>query len=470
MAQKKGSQKPTRSRILSYKYTEGPEAIALYEKTGRKLLRWQKALITDMLGTARRLYVHTRFGFSVPRQNGKNEVVICREMYAIIEKGERVLHTAHRTTTSHTASERLSKALDNAGYIEKQDYTYTRQLGLEVITFLSTGGRVAFRTRSAKGGLGESYDLLIIDEAQEYTDDQESALQYVITASENPQTVMIGTPPTAVSTGTVFPDYRKKCLAKENKRAGWAEWSVSGQVDISNKAFWYLTNPSLGYFVTERRIEDERDGTNETKKTDFMIQRLGLWLEYNQHSAIARGDWTALAVDELPQLTGKMAVGVKYGSDGTHAALSIAIRTSDDRVFIEAVDCRPVRAGNAWILGFIKEAKAVGAVIVDGAGGEMLRREMRDMKLDKPILPTVKEIILANSMFEQGIEELRLCHRNQPSLTETAANCDKRPIGSNGGFGYRSIRDDLDIALLDSAILAFWGLTQIKKRKQTVTY
>lgn len=466
MAQKKGSQKPTRSRILSYKYTEGPEAIALYEKTGRKLLRWQKALITDMLGTARRLYVHTRFGYAVPRRNGKNEVIVAREMHAIVNKGEKVLHTAHRTTTSHSASERLSQALDDAGYIEKQDYTYTRQLGLEVITFLSTGGRVAFRTRSAKGGLGEGFDLLIIDEAQEYTEDQQTALKYVVSDSANPQTVMLGTPPTAVSTGTVFPKYRKKCLARENKRAGWAEWSIQSPVDIHDKDFWYLTNPSLGVILTERKIEDEIGSDT----TDFCIQRLGLWLEYNQHSAIARGDWTALAVDELPQLTGKMAVGVKYGSDGTHAALSIAIRTSDDRVFIEAVDCRPVRAGNAWILGFIKEAKAVGAVIVDGAGGEMLRREMRDMKLDKPILPTVKEIILANFMFEQGIEEMRLCHRNQPSLTETAANCDKRTIGSNGGFGYRSIRDDLDIALLDSAILAFWGLTQIKKRKQTVSY
>ena len=35
------------------------------------------------------------------------------------------------------------------------------------ITMLKTEGKIAFRTRSSKGGLGEGYDLLIIDEAQD---------------------------------------------------------------------------------------------------------------------------------------------------------------------------------------------------------------------------------------------------------------------------------------------------------------
>lgn len=43
-------------------------------------------------------------------------------------------------------------------------------------------------------GLGEEFDLLVIDEAQEYTDDQASALKYVVTDSRNPQTIFCGTP------------------------------------------------------------------------------------------------------------------------------------------------------------------------------------------------------------------------------------------------------------------------------------
>lgn len=60
--------------------------------------------------------------------------------------------------------------------------------------------------------MGEGYDVLVIDEAQEYTIDQESALKYVISASSNPQTIMLGTPPTAISHGTVFQKMRDKVL------------------------------------------------------------------------------------------------------------------------------------------------------------------------------------------------------------------------------------------------------------------
>lgn len=467
MAVRKGRQTPTKARILPYKYTKGKEAVELYERTGRKAQKWQSKLISDMLAETRHLYTHTRFGYSVPRRNGKNEVIVIRELYALVIAKEKVLHTAHRTTTSHSASERLSNALDDAGFVEKEDYTYTRQLGLEVITFKG-GGRVSFRTRSAKGGLGEGFDVLIIDEAQEYTEDQQTALKYVVSDSPNPQTIYLGTPPTNVSVGTVFPEFRKECMEKKLKRAGWAEWSIPKMSDPWDKELWYETNPSLGTILTERKIEDEMGND----KLDANIQRLGLWIEYNQHSAIARDDWRALQVDELPELTGKMAVGIKYGKDGTNVALSIAVRTADDRVFIEAVDCRPTRAGNSWILSFLRDSESIGAVVIDGASGqEMLRREMRSLNLKKPILPTVKEIIVANSGFEMAIEDMKLCHRGQPSLTELASNCDKRSIGTNGGFGYQSIRDDLDICLLDSVILAFWALTEVKEPKeQSITY
>lgn len=156
------------------------------------------------------LWVHTKFGYSVPRRNGKNEIAAIRELWGL-EHGERILHTAHRTTTSSSASRRLAALLDAAGYTEiirakkgetyDRHYTYSKQLGLERIVLLGTGGVCDFRTRSSKGGLGEGFDLLVIDEAQEYTDDQESALKYVVSDSANPQIVFCGTPPTPVSSG-----------------------------------------------------------------------------------------------------------------------------------------------------------------------------------------------------------------------------------------------------------------------------
>jgi len=58
-----------------------------------------------------------------------------------------------------------------------------------------------------------------------------------------------------------------------------------------------------------------------------------------------------------------------------------------------------------------------------------------------------------------------------PSLSKVATNCDKRNIGSNGGFGYRSHFDDMDISLMDSALLAHWACATTKpKKKQKISY
>lgn len=473
-----GRQTPTQSVVLPYFVTKGQEAIEKYNQSGRTAQEWQELLVSDILAVNEEgLWVHTKFGYSVPRRNGKNEIVAIRELFGLIT-GERILHTAHRTTTSSAASKRLTSILNGMGYTEiarpkngevyKKSYTYSKQFGLERVTLLDDGGGTCdFRTRSSKGGLGEGFDLLIIDEAQEYTDDQESALKYVVSDSRNPQTIMCGTPPTVVSSGTVFTKYRMKTLSGYGNNAGWAEWSVEKQTNPNDRTAWYETNPSLGTILTERKILDEISEDD----VDFNIQRLGLWLKYNQKSAISKTEWAVLRAETLPELTGPLFVGVKYGHDGSHAAVSIAVKTKNGKIFVETVDCREVKSGNQWIIDFLKKANW-SKVVVDGANGQqLLADEMKEYRIKKPVLPTVKEIILANASFEQGIFQNNIVHMGQPSVEQCIGNCEKRAIGSNGGFGYKSLRDDVEIAILDSMILAYWACSTSKeKKKQRVSY
>jgi hypothetical protein len=96
---------------------------------------------------------------------------------------------------------------------------------------------------------------------------------------------------------------------------------------------------------------------------------------------------------------------------------------------------------------------------------------MKDVGLKKPILPTVKEIIVANATFEQALFQQSICHNDQPSLTQVVANCEKRNIGTSGGFGYRSQIEEYDIALMDSVILAHWACHNSKPpKKQKISY
>lgn len=454
-----GSQEPSQSVILPYEKSLGDEALSLYKATGREAFPWQKSLVNHLFGVNDDgLWTHSRFGYAVPRRNGKTEMCYIAELWGL-HKGINILHTAHRISTSHSSFEKLKKYLEDMGLVDKEDFKSIKAKGQERIELVSSGGVIQFRTRTSTGGLGEGFDMLIIDEAQEYTDDQESALKYTVTDSDNPMTIMCGTPPTMVSGGTVFTKYRESILSGGRKNNGWAEWSVDKTTDVRDIDAWYRTNPSLGYKLSERAVEEEI-GPDEV---DFNIQRLGLWLRYNQKSAISKLDWNKLKLNSLPTLRGKLNVGIKYGKDGTNVAVAVGVRTLSKKVFVEVIDCQNIRNGNDWIVNFLAKASP-NKVVIDGASGQdILYEQVKKVGVKKVLLPTVKEIIVANSMWQQGIYEKSIVHMDQPSLSQVVTNCEKRNIGSSGGFGYKSQFDDMDISLMDACLLAHWACKEEKE-------
>ena len=458
-----GRQEPTVSVILPYKDTKGPEAIALYNKSEKDALEWQAALTYDIMAVNDDgLWIHQKFGYSVPRRNGKSEMALARCVWGL-KHGERILYTAHRASTAHSIWERLSRLCAKCDIKITSSF---RAFGKEHL--YTEDSAIEFRTRTSTGGLGEGYDLLIIDEAQEYTPEQETALKYVVTDSANPQTIMFGTPPTAISAGTVFPNYRRNVLHNDSFESGWAEWSVPDMADVNNIDLWYETNPSLGYVLKERTIRSEIGDD----KTDFNIQRLGLWIKYNQKSAISRNEWEALQVAKLPHLKGQLFVGIKFGIDGENVALSVAVRTEDDKIFCEVVGCKPIRDGVAWIVRFLQSADVRKAAVDGKNGAEVLLDACKSMKLKKPEQITVQQFIKANSLFDMAMEQGTLIHMHQSAVTQVVSNCERRKIGSNGGLGYRSLLDGADISLLDSMIIAH-GLcseTKAEKKKQHIDY
>lgn len=465
-----GRQTPSVSLVLPYTESLGTEAVTIYNRSGRTAQPWQELLLEDIMAVNNDgLWVHMKFGWSIPRRNGKSEILIMRSIHALTHD-MRTLYTAHRTTTSHNAWEKIIERLSKAGYKEGEDFKTTKQMGLEHIEWLHGEGVINFRTRSSKGGLGEGYDLLIIDEAQEYTTDQESALKYVVTDSKNPQTLMCGTPPTAVSAGDVFLKLRRDTLRGKNEDVGWAEWSVSKLSDAHDPALWYETNPSLGYILTERTIRSELGDD----QVDDNIQRLGLWLTYSQRSAISKKEWLEYALSERPELPDepKVYYGVKYGKAGGNVTLAAAMKLSDGKIFVEAIDCRPIRDGTSWIIAYLRSHAAEKVVIDGAAGATLLTDDMKQAEVRcKAIMPTVKDFTSANALFEQNLFDGKIRHMAQPSMVQIISNSEHRAIGTGGGYGYTSILEGADVTLLEAVSLAHWAAAQAKeKKKQKISY
>ena len=74
-----GRQSPTVSVILPYTQTRGPEAVEMYNATEKSALPWQEALCYDIMAVDDEgLWIHQKFGYSVPRRNGKSENILIR--------------------------------------------------------------------------------------------------------------------------------------------------------------------------------------------------------------------------------------------------------------------------------------------------------------------------------------------------------------------------------------------------------
>ena len=111
---------------------------------------------------------------NVPRQNGKGEVLVARELFGLFELGERkVIHTAHEFKTSAEHFLRVESVIEECEELHSQ--VERRGTG-RVVGFrhahgdesirLQDGRRMEFKTRTKSGMRGFSnVHLLVLDEA-----------------------------------------------------------------------------------------------------------------------------------------------------------------------------------------------------------------------------------------------------------------------------------------------------------------
>ena len=132
-----------------------------------------------------------------------------------------------------------------------------------------------------------------------------------------------------------------------------------------------------------------------------------------------------------------------------------------------------MQEGNDWIIEFLAKAqKGIKKIVIDGAGSQqILADQLKEEKIKRVHLPTVAEVIKANAAFMKNLYDDRLRHMEQPSMDQVTTNCEKRAVGSKGGFGFKEIRANDDISMLDASMLAAWAVEEFKEpRKQRVWY
>lgn len=458
-----GNQEPSVRISPRYKQTDGGDAARLLAIGDLVLDPWQADILDDWMAvTPSGRWMSTTCGGSVPRQNGKTGLLQGRMAAGMLMYNEQVIYTAHLQKTATETFEELASFFDCAK-LRKYVQDIKTALGREQV-ILKSGARVKFLARTRNGGRGQHGDLLVFDEAQEVDDSVQASFIPAISASLNPQTIYVGTPPETDDGANVFRKLREKALAKETKKASWFEFSVKEIGDVHDPERWAMTNPALGRRILLSTIEGECEQMAEDM---FARERLGWWCPVVTHKIDAAIDikvWEACR-STAPKPEGKTAYGIKFSADGSVVSLCGAVQPTDGSpARISLIDMRPTAMGTQWLADWLNARyETASCVVIDGRNGV-------DVLVDKiastwkykgsVIRPNTNDVIAAVSTLTDALTEKKVTwFDGQDVLNDSATTATKRPIGNRGGWGFGGDNS----TPIEACSLALYGVKTCKR-------
>ena len=455
-----GSQEPSEKVAPVYKNSDGMDAIQLLRVGGILLDPWQADTLCDWMGrNTAGMWAAPTCGGSVPRQNGKSLLVQGRAIAGMLLFGELVIYTAHLQKTATETFEEMRDFFEGP-QLRRHVGGIRTALGREQIS-LTNGARIKFLARTRNGGRGQHGDLLIFDEAQELDEAAQGSFLPAISASLDPQTIYVGTPPGPESTGTVFRNLRQRALDGGSKKTAWFEFSVREIGDVSDTKRWAAANPALGRRIQPATVAGEAE---QMAPDTFARERLGWWspLAAGRPDLVLDGAaWERCASDAL-RPAGKTAYGVKFAADGSAVCLCGAVLPKDGPARISLLEMQPAGRGLAWLADWLNQRYGCAScVVIDGRGGAdvLVERLAGTWKARGSVVrPAVRDVVAAAGLLVNCVHEGQLTwYRPQEALAESARTAVRRPLG--GGFAFGG-ENSLPI---EACALALWGAKNSKR-------
>lgn len=466
-----GAQEPSflsKPAVIPVDHEDGADFIDLAAAFGLVADPWQEGIVSGL--TARGsdgLLVAKRAGLSVPRQNGKNGALEVLELGQMVVLGRRVLHTAHEVKTGRKAFVRLASFFEENDELAALVKSIRKVNGQEQI-LLTNGGSCEFIARSKSSGRGFTVDTLVLDEAQELTDEALEALLPTVSAGPagDPQIIMTGTPPEPNSAyGEVFRRTHDAAHEGTDPTLWWAEWAVQAadgvDIDPDDEGLWFAANPALGTRMSIGTVRAERAAMADAS---FRRERLGMWEQERTARVLPLEDWQACADPNLVDDGSPVVLAVDVAPGRDAASIVAAGVATDGRLWIDVVENR--RGTPDWViprLQAILGKQGVRALMIDAlspAGSLIEPLEALGVKVSR----TGSNIMAAGcgQLFDLVMShELR--HLDQVSLNLAAAAARKRKLGD--AWAWNRSNPDADITPLVAATLALTGRTYSKSKK-----
>lgn len=436
---------------------------------------------------------HPAVGISVPRQNGKSWDVRSRCHYGVTVLGEKILYTCHNQDTademrklfcepymdkdSHPDlfSKSVVRQANGQGYVSYNDTRLDESTGRMV----DVSGYIFFTTRSNLKSRGQTYDVIIYDEAQELTKGQQKASLPTISAGPrgDSQAIYLGTPEDENSHGDVFPAMRRRAHAGESN-AAWAEWSLECRISelpfkVKDREIWRRMNPGWDYIMNHSAVEGEFDGM---EPREFAGDRLGWWMpdspdESDMPTFVPRSTWEDTAVPTLAGFADrKRAFGLKFSRFDGSWALAGCLVDADGNAAFELVEVGDAQSNLRALADQLARRKStVSCVVMDGLPGTTIVNDaMGNVPKGYAVCATTADVANACGMLMDELDDGSASHvscEGQAVLDAASKTVEKRKIGNSGGWGF----DGPGYVVMEACALALWAARNSKrnpKRKQ----
>jgi hypothetical protein len=430
---------------------------------------WQQLVLDDWLSVDEHgLWSSLTCGLSCPRQNGKNGILEIRELFGMLGRGEKILHTAHEVKTARKAFKRLQhffgRSVNDPGARFPELNARVLELrnvnGQEAI-YLDNGGSVEIVARSKNSGRGFTADVLVCDEAQEMSDEDLEALMPTTSAAPlgNPQWIFTGTPPGPKVNGEVFTRTRTDALSDTPYRICWHEWSACdpgglSEVDLDDRSVWEENNPAMpvGRLLISV-VEGERARYSDE---GFARERLGVWDDptARANAGIFPAELWTSAADPTIKPTG----AIRYAIDASPDLKSAAIAVSDGHVGA-VVEHHP---GVFWLPNMLAAlvAERPGEVWLDPRGPiNALLVDLEELDITWHEVSAQEHAQACGGLLAAVLNGTGFRHPGQPVLDAAVSGATRRPYGDAWAWNRRTATED--ISPLVAVTIARWAALQV---------
>jgi len=395
-------------------------------------------------------------GVSTPRQNGKSQLIVARAMAGVLLFDEKtIICSAHQTDTAREVFQRLLDIIDSNPSVERRVDSVMKALGREYIRFKG-GQTIRIKARSISGSRGFSADCLLLDEAQILGRPAWSSILPTMSARENPQAWLLGTPPTPSDDGEVFAQLRDQGIAGTGRRMAYLEWSADEQDDLDAEATWAKANPAYGSRIQREAIEAERSSMSDEQ---FAMERLGMWSADSATRVIDETSWLAVA-DPASMAVDKLTLAIDVPPDRSVAAVGLAGLRADGSWHVELDE---QRKGVDWVIPWVRTRATrnrLHGVVADELSGLVEKRRDRHYLIGTDIQVTLagaegRDMAVACARFFDGVMDGTVHHTDQPQVNVALSVARKRPLGSGWAWNRKDAASD--ITPLVAETLALWG-------------